>query len=67
METPNGKASGTDNLPSKIYKIYRDILLPELLKVLNQGFDSFKLPESMNDASIIVIPKPDKDPTLPES
>lgn len=46
---------------------YGDILLPELLKVLNQAFDTFRLPESMNEASFLVVPNPDKAHSLPES
>lgn len=42
-------------------------MLPELLKNLNQALDSSKLPDSMNDACIIVIPKPSKDILVTES
>lgn len=43
----------------EVYKYYGDILLPELLKVLNHAWEPFKLPDSMNEACIIVLLKPD--------
>lgn len=67
LEAPNNKAPGLDGLPSEVYKYYGDILLPELLKVLNHAWETFKLPDSMNEACIIVLLKPDKDPLAPES
>lgn len=67
LESPNGKAPGTDGLPSEIYKAYEDIILAELLKVFNLVFDSSKIQVSMNYASIIVLLNPDKGHSLPVS
>lgn len=45
----------------EIYKQYGEVLLPNLLQTLNQAFESFQLPDSMNAACIIVLPKLGKD------
>lgn len=64
---PNNKAPGPDGLPGEIYKKYGDALLPELLDVFNYAMEVGSLPPSMNEAIIIVLLKPDKDPSNPDS
>lgn len=54
-----------DGLPTEIYKKCDKILLLELLEVLNDAFQKQRLPESMQEMIIIVIPKQGKDPMLP--
>lgn len=61
------KAPGHDGLPLDFYAAYSEVLIPELLKLYNHIFDSETLSESMQEAVIIVIPKPGKDPKYPDS
>lgn len=42
-------------------------LLPTLLTTLNDALQEGGLPASMNEAIIVVIPKPGKDPLQPDS
>lgn len=67
QQTPNEKAPGSDGLPGEFYKIYADLLLPQLLMVFNEALESGTLPASMNEAIIVLILKPDKDPSSPGS
>lgn len=62
----NSKSPGTDGLLVEIYKRYSDHLLPVLLETLNGTVMMGHSPPSMNKAVIVVIPKPDKDPVLPD-
>ena len=61
------KAPGSDGLPIEFYAQYSKILTPKLLALYNHLFDNSTLPPSMREAVIILIPKPGKDPGLPES
>lgn len=47
--------------------MYADLLLPQLLIVFNEALESGTLPASMNEAIIVLILKPDKDPSSPGS
>lgn len=67
VSVPNNKSPGTDGLPGENYKAFGELLLPKMLGVFNAAFDVGKLPESMNEAIIIVLLKPDKDPVNLES
>lgn len=42
-------------------------LIPKLLKLYNRIFEDSHIPASMREALIVLIPKPGKDPKLPES
>lgn len=64
---PNDKAPGIDGLPSEFFKLYRDELLPPLLTVFQEAAATGCLPSSMREATIVLIPKPGKDPSLPGS
>lgn len=64
---PNNKAPGPDGLPIEIYKKYGGLLLPELLKTMQDAFETTILPPSMREATVVVLPKPGKDPLLPDS
>lgn len=46
---------------------YLDLLILRLLKLYNAIFEGSDMPASMREATIVVIPKPGKDPHLPES
>lgn len=62
------KHQDQDGLPGEIYKKYEDILLPELLDVITSWrWVHYPPPPSINEAVIIVLLKPDKDPSNPDS
>lgn len=63
----NNKSPGIDGLPNEIYGKFGDILLPQLLQVFQDASQTQQLPDSMQEAIIILLPKPGKDPLLPES
>lgn len=67
QQLPNEKAPGADGLPGEFYKVYSETLLPRLLTVFNDALSQGYLPGSMAEAIIVLILKPDKDPTLPGS
>lgn len=56
----NQKSLGLDGLPVEIYKRYGGMLLPKLLKVFNWVAGEEKLPLSMTEATIFVLPKEGK-------
>lgn len=63
----NNKAPGVDGLPNEVYAKLDEVLLPHLLQVFRASAIQNQLPDSMQEAVIIVLPKPGKDPMLPES
>lgn len=66
-EFPKAKAPGSDGLPVEFYSSHLEIFTPRLLKLYNSIFTDSELPASMREATIVLIPKPGKDPHLPES
>lgn len=66
-QLPASKASGSDGLPLEFYNQFGEILVPKLCKLYSHIFDTDTLPASMGEALIVLIPKPGKDPHLPES
>lgn len=66
-QTHNNKSPEVDGLPSKVYKQYAATLLPTLLRVYNERLKEGILPNSMNEAIIILLLKPGKDATMPDS
>lgn len=65
--TQNSRAPGADGLLAEVYKRYSTQLIPILLKVYNLAFETGTLPASMNEALIVVLLKPGKDPSSPDS
>lgn len=56
-----------DGLPIKLYVHFSDVLVPRLVALCQAIFKATTLPESRYKAIIVLIPKPRKDPHLPES
>uniref|UniRef100_A0A3B1IK57 Reverse transcriptase domain-containing protein n=1 Tax=Astyanax mexicanus TaxID=7994 RepID=A0A3B1IK57_ASTMX len=60
----NGKSPGPDGFTAEFYKTFATQLVPFLTRVYNDAFKSGKLPQSLTSASISLLLKKDKDPTL---
>lgn len=55
------KTPGLDCLPLEWYQAHIEDLAPRLLKTFQDSLKQGKLPDSMNEALIVVTPKPGKD------
>lgn len=64
---PAGKAPGLDGLTSLFYKTFAEALAPRLLDVYQESLDSGRLPQSMREAGLIALLKPDKPPSRCDS
>ena len=64
---PTNKSPKPDSFTGKFYQIFRKELTPTLLKLFPKIAEEGTLPSSFYEATITLIPKPDKDFTKKEN
>ena len=64
---PKNKRSGPECFTGELYQTFREELMPILLKLFQKIAEEGVLPTSFYEATITLIPKPDKDNTKKEN